>query len=333
MKNFVFAAAIGTLALAQPAWAQDAGDTAAEDDTIVIEMSPYGEEEAEGEMDALGIAMISAMLGEMFKAEPLTPAAQARLPAATLVAASLLPEGVYGEMMGQMMDSFLSPILKLAEADGGGMSAGDLMDYTGLYGEEVESLSPEQRGELTQIFDPVYEERTRAQFEMIVGAANAVFATLEPGVRDGLAKAYASRFEENELAALNAFFATPAGAKYASQSLVINTDPQVISGMMQSIPNLLEQMPAVIESIENAEAGLPEPRRFDDLTPAEQRRASEILGVDQVTLRESMAAAEMMEAEAEAEADAWGDEMEEWSDEAMEEAAEDAAAEVEEAVE
>ena len=332
MRKFAFAAAVSTLALAQPVVAQDEG---AEEPVYVVnpEFSENDgsefEDEGDGEMDAAALAMITGILGAMFEADPLTPEAEARLPAATSVAASLVPEGVYGEMMGQMMDSFLSPILKLAEADGGGMSASDLTEYTGLYGEDLESLSPEQRVELTEIFDPVYETRSKAQLDMIVGTANAVFATLEPGVRDGLAKAYASRFEESELTALNAFFATPVGAKYASQSLVINTDPQVISGMIQSIPNLLEQMPAVLEAIESAEAGLPEPRRYDDLTPAEQRRASEILGVEQTELRESMAAAEMMEAEA----DAMGDEMEDWSDEAMEQAVEDAAAEVEEAAE
>ena len=272
-------------------------------------MALDGDESAQDdeEMDAMAIALVGSIFATMFEAEPLTPEAEARLPAASSVAASLVPEGVYGEMMGQMMDSFLSPILELAEQDGGAMSAGDLAEYTGLDQQGIESLSQEERAELTQMFDPVYETRSRVQVDMIVGAANSVFATLEPGVRDGLAKAYATRFEASELDALNAFFATPAGAKYASQSLVINTDPQVISGMMQSIPSLLEQLPVLLESFEDAEAGLPEPRRYDDLTPAEQRRASTILGVDQPTLRESM-----VEAEAAAE-------MELQFDEAMEE--------------
>ena len=65
-------------------------------------------------------------------------------------------------------------------------------------------------------------------------------------------------------------------------------------------------------AIEDAEAGLPEPRGYDDLTPAEQRRAAQLLGVDQLTLRESMAEADMMTedaaaADAEANMDAMGD--------------------------
>lgn len=296
MKKIILAAACSAFALAQPAFAQDS-DEADEPIPLYVGGGEEGDEEVgEEEFGEMAMAMITGMIAEMFQAEPLTAEAEARLPMANSVAASLVPQGVYGEMMGQMIDSFLSPIMKLAEQDGGAMSGDDLAVYTGLYEHDVENLPQESRLELTQMFDPVYETRTKAQFDMIVGAANSVFSALEPGVRDGLAKAYASRFEANELAEMQAFFATPTGAKYASQSLVINTDPQVISGMMQSIPSLIEQLPVLLESFENAEAGLPETRRYDDLTPAEQRRAAEILGVDQQMLRESMAEAELMEA-------------------------------------
>ena len=300
MKKIILGAACSAMALAQPAFAQESAEA---DEPVPLVAGEGDQESGEGdqemgeeELDQMAMAMITGMFTEMFQAEPLTAEAEARLPLANSVAASLVPQGVYGDMMGQMVDSFLSPIMKLAEQHGGAMSGDDLAVYTGLYEYDVENLSQEQRLELTSMFDPVYETRTKAQFDMIVGAANSVFSALEPGVRDGLAKAYASRFEANELAEMQAFFATPTGAKYASQSLVINTDPQVISGMMQSIPSLIEQLPLLLESIETAEAGLPEPRRYDDLTPAEQRRAAEILGVDQQMLRESMAEAELMEA-------------------------------------
>jgi len=142
-------------------------------------------------------------------------------------------------------------------------------------------------------------------------------------VRDGLARAYASKFEASELAELESFFATPVGAKYASQSLLLNADPQVISGMMDTIPSLIEKLPMLTESFENAADGLPEPRRYDDLTPSEQRRAAEMLGIDQVTLRESMAAAVAMEEEA------MTIDMSDWSDEELDAAADEAADEIE----
>ena len=330
MKRFAISTALGSLVLAsaQPVLAQDAD----EPPVMVIEQADDSDQTEtadvwfdgdadtdEGAGDAMAMAMVTAMLSSMFEPEPLTAEAEARLPAASSVAASLVPEGVYGEMMGQMMDSFLAPIFKMANTEGG-MSNSALATYTGIAMETVDALTDEQRAELTDIFDPVYQTREQAKFDGIVSGINTLFGVLEPGVRDCLARAYASKFDSSELADLQAFFATPVGAKYASQSLLLNADPQVISGMMKTIPSLIEQLPALKESFENAEAGLPEPRRYDDLTPSEQRRAAELLGVDQPTLRESMAAAEAMEDEAMTE------DMSDWSD-ADVDAAADAAAE------
>ncbi len=306
MKKFVFSTALGSLVLAsaQPVLAQNAegaqktisppseasGEEYEETDDVWFEESE-GEGESGSQDDALAMAMATMLLTTMFEAEPLTAEAEARLPAATSVAASLVPEGVYGEMMGQMVDSFLGPIFEMADTKGG-MSASDLSNFTGITGDAIDTLTDEERAELTGIFDPVHETREQAKFDGIISGVNTLFAVLEPGVRDGLARAYASKFEESELLDLQAFFATPVGAKYASQSLLLNSDPQVIAGVMKTIPSLIEQLPTLKESFESAGEGLPEPRRYDDLTPSEQRRASELLGVDQDTLRESMAMAE-----------------------------------------
>ena len=334
MRKFVASTALAslTLAMAQPALAQSTDEQP--EVVVTIEEAPaddeheFGEvwlddaqDDGEGQDDMMAMAMVTAMLSSMFEADPLTAEAEARLPLANSVAASLVPEGIYGEMMGQMIDSFLSPIFKMANTEGG-MSTSDLATYTGLTDGAVEALTDEQRAELTDIFDPVYQAREQAKFDGIVSGVNTLFGVLEPGVRDGLARAYASKFEASELADLQAFFATPVGAKYASQSLLLNADPQVIAGMMETIPSLIEQLPALTESFENAAAGLPEPRRYDDLTPPEQRRAAELLGVDQPTLRESMAAAEVEE-------EVMTDDMSDWSDEDLSAAADEAADRVE----
>lgn len=343
MRKFLVTTALGSLALAsaQPALAQSSEGAqkagppmivipAAEEDEVEETAEVWFEEdEGEGQDDALAMAMVTAMLSTMFEPEPLTAEAEARLPAATSVASSLVPEGVYGEMMGQMMDSFLAPIFKMAGTEGG-MSASDISTYTGVEGEALDALTDEQRAELTGIFDPVYETRERAKFDGIIAGVNTIFGVLEPGVREGLARAYASKFEESELLELQAFFATPVGAKYSSQNLLLNSDPQVIAGVMRTIPSLIEQLPTLKESFENAEAGLPEPRRYDDLTPAEQRRASELLGVDQVTLRESMANAEAIDEEDwEAVFAEEADSIDAAADEAADELEEESAAEVE----
>tara|TARA_B100000678_G_scaffold121540_1_gene101709 strand:- start:734 stop:1708 length:975 start_codon:yes stop_codon:yes gene_type:complete len=320
MKNYAIAAAIGSLAISPPVFAQETGEQA----EVTIEIVELDEvEEEEGE-DAFAMAMVGALLSTMFQPDPLTEEAELRLPQAEAVAGALVPEGVYGRMMSDMMGSFTEPLFEMAKM-GGGMSADELSLYTGLYGDEAYALTAEERSELTAIFDPVHEERATAGMTKITTVVAEVFDIIEPGMREGLSKAYAARFTDSELAEINAFFATPTGAKYAAQSLPVQADKHVIAGMMKSVPALIERMPQVIEALESEDGnGLPEPRGYDDLTPSEQRRASELLGVDQETLRESMALAKEAEA---LEAVAVPDE--DW-DESAEEAADRAAAEMEE---
>lgn len=292
MKINAITTGLGALALAsaQPALAQAVAQEPEPTTTIGGSEAAEGGS-AEDSMGMLGMAMLGAMIATMFEPEPLEADAQARLPQAQSVAGTLIPEGVYGTMMSQLVDSFTGPIFALADV-GGGMDGEDLAKYTGLEKEQTDALSQEERNELTEIFDPVYETRASATIDMVSGMLNQVFLALEPGMREGLARAYAGRFSASELAELEAFFATPTGAKYAAESLPAYTDPQVISGLMQSMPALMTQLPAMVEQLEAAEDGLPEPRRYDDLTPSEQRRASALLGVDQMTLRERMAAAD-----------------------------------------
>lgn len=296
MKTINTITALGALALAnaQPALAQDMA--AGEEPAVAIGADdPTEDGAAEDDMDALGMAILGAMIATMFEPEPLAPDAEARLPQAQAVAGSLVPDGVYGIMMTQLVESFTGPIFELAEL-GDSMGGAELAEYTGLSTDQTGDLSEEERNELTKMFDPVYGERASATIDMVSGMLNQVFVALEPGMREGLARAYAGRFTDSELAELQAFFATPTGAKYAAGSLPAYTDPQVISGLMQSFPALMEQLPTLIESLESVESDLPEPRRYDDLTPSEQRRASALLGVDQVTLRARMAEVDELEA-------------------------------------
>jgi len=205
--------------------------------------------------------------------------------------------------------SEIAPNLEQGDA----MSSLDLADYTGLYGEEVDALTEEQRRELTTIFDPVYQERMEAEMAAMTDMMERVFGSLEPGLREGLSRALATRFSTDELEAINAFFATPAGAKYAGESLIMFTDPQIMASVGQAMPALMQEMPALFGGEGDTAGDLPSPRRYDDLTPSEQRRAAELLGVDQPTLRARMAEAEEAKAEEAGAAggapadDAWSD--------------------------
>ena len=291
MKNIALVTAIGVFAFAQPAQAQDekASEEPASDNQAELQQSQNTEGDEPGPNAA---AALAEMMGTIFSAEPLTAQQEARLPAAGEAANALVPEGVYGRMMREMMDGTFGGLFDMVVAEGDAMSSLDLADYTGLDSEQVDSLSEEQRRELTKIFDPVYQERTKAEMAAMTDMMERVFGRLEPGLREGLSRALATRFTGEELAAINTFFATPTGQKYAGESLTMFTDPQIMASVGQAMPALMEEMPAFFGGKSEAADGLPEPRRYDDLTPAEQRRASELLGVDQQSLRERMADAE-----------------------------------------
>ena len=298
MKNIALVAALCALAVAQPALAQD--DSAAEEASADIQAELQQADPDEAGQNA-GVAL-AEMMGAIFSAEPLTAEQEARLPAAGAAANALVPEGVYGRMMREMMNGTLGGLFDMVAEEGDVMSSLDLADYTGLSGAQIDALTEDQRRELTTIFDPVYQARMEAGMAEMTAMMEGVFGRLEPGLREGLSKALATRFSMDELDAINAFFSTPAGEKYAGESLIMFTDPQIMASVGQAMPVLMEEMPAFFGGKGDPASDLPEPRRYDDLTPSEQRRASELLGVDQATLRARMAEAEQAKGE-EAEAE------------------------------
>ena len=293
MKNIVLVAAMGALALAQPAMAQDEGAAQEAAEDIQAELQEADPDEAG---QSAGVAL-AELMGAIFSAEPLTAEQEARLPQAGAAANALVPEGIYGRMMREMMDGTFGGLFGMILEQGDVMSSLDLADYTGLAGGEVDGLTEDQRRELTTIFDPVYQERMEAEMAAMTDMMERVFGSLEPGLREGLSRALATRFSDDELDAINGFFATPVGAKYAGESLIMFTDPQIMASVGQAMPALMQEMPAFFGGEGDAASDLPAPRRYDDLTPSEQRRAAELLGVDQATLRARMAEAEDAKAE------------------------------------
>lgn len=111
----------------------------------------------------------------------------------------------------------------------------------------------------------------------------------EPDIREGLASAYAGRFDTKQLQEMNAFFATPTGRAYAADSYIVMMSPEVMSKMQGLVPRLMKEMPAVIEKVKAATASLPEPRKYADLTNAERDKLAALLGISRKELEEGEA--------------------------------------------
>lgn len=232
------------------------------------------------EPTAADVRMMEAM-GEMFgKAQPLTAEQEARLPEAQLVVASIFPEGTYAKMMGDTMEPMMASITGAMVQ----MPTGELAELTGLPVSDLDNMGETAISDAMAIMDPAYQERTRRIAETSVKMMTDVMSRIEPGYRDGLARAYAVRFSVAELNELNAFFSTPTGSHYAAESMLIYTDPQVMSAMNEIMPAVMEMMPQMIEAIGEATAELAAPRQYSELSDEEKAALSGILGVDQDVL-------------------------------------------------
>jgi hypothetical protein len=83
---------------------------------------------------------------------------------------------------------------------------------------------------------------------------------------------------------LNRFFATPTGSEYASNSMTLFMDPAVMGRMQALLPQIMRQMPAMIQKMTAATANLPKPRRYSDLTAAERAQLARLLGLSEADL-------------------------------------------------
>ncbi|HSG33077.1 MAG TPA: DUF2059 domain-containing protein [Sphingomonadaceae bacterium] len=227
------------------------------------------------------------IMKDVLKADPLTAEEEARLPAARQVADSLMPPGAYGKAMQESFGPLADRIMAVMEPG----PAERVADLTGLLETDLENVSEGNLEAVATMLDPDEKERNSKMVEFAFLEISALLDRIEPFYRDGLARAYAKRFDAAELAQINAFFATPAGSKYAGSMMAVMMDPQV----MAKIPDMI---PAAVGQV--AEAGtrfvmnldtIPQARKVDDLSPAERARMLSLLGMNEDEYAELTAAA------------------------------------------
>ncbi|MGK6318994.1 DUF2059 domain-containing protein [Sphingomonas sp. DT-204] len=185
------------------------------------------------------------------------PADPARLAAAEKAVAALVPKGIYMTMMRdkmpQIMDAMMSQMM--------GKTPGEL----GLPAEKgIES--GKTLGEAAANKDPAFKERMRLTTNVMFEEMGKVFDGMEPRIRAALARAFARKFTLRQLDDINAFFATPSGAMFAREYLMMFMDQEMMQEMMSLTPELMKAMPAILEKAEKATAHLPPPPKPETKT-------------------------------------------------------------------
>ncbi len=264
MRN-VLKTAIFSLALAMttPAWAQDEAEITSE--------IPAGD----------GMADFAKMLGGIFQTEPLTDEQEARLPQAEALVGTMMPERFYGTMMSDMMDKMMRPMMSMFTQPKFVLAGRLEIDQ-----ERIDALDEERRAELAGLLDPAYAERADAIITVMTDKMGGAFSVMEEPMREGLSKAYAARFDENQLADIAAFFATPTGEIYAREQMALFADPQVMQSSMQALPAIMGSFGDMETAMTEAMATLPTERSYADLTEAERARMAELVGVDAAALED-----------------------------------------------
>lgn len=109
--------------------------------------------------------------------------------------------------------------------------------------------------------DPHFLERMRIMNRVMFEEMIPIASRMEPAVRDGLARLYARKFTAAQLEDLNRFFATPTGRAYASEAMMAFVEPEVTASMAGFAPELMKEMPRIMEKVKAATAHLPLPKR------------------------------------------------------------------------
>lgn len=202
------------------------------------------------------------------------PVDPARLAVANDIVAKVLPPGSYRTLMQGSMDQVMGmmrgqmydlPVRQLAKA-------------ANLTDAQLAAIGPGTVREVMAILDPAFEQRQAIIGDTMMKGLIDVIADMEPELRAGMAEAYARRLSLADLEATCSFFRTPAGAAYAAQVMQVSADPAFMDRMRAMMPRLTGSLPAMLQKGAAATSGLPKPRRYDDLTAAEQARLRQLLG-------------------------------------------------------
>ena len=268
MRKIGMSLALGVLSLtlSAPVMAQDIVTGEIEGEVAIDDA------EADGAMDE---AAVLAMMSGLFQAEPLTAEQEARLPAATAIVATMMPEGFYGELIRDMMEKTMRPMMAM-------FSEPDFLLASRLTLDEaaIAELGDAEKKELLTMLDPAWDQRADTMVNAIVANMGGAYAAVEPPVRAGLAKAYAVRFDEAQLADISSFFATPTGGEFARQSMALFADPQVMGATMEAMPEMIGSFTEMETSMEAALESLPAERDYGDLSAAQRARMADLLGVE-----------------------------------------------------
>ncbi|WP_033075639.1 DUF2059 domain-containing protein [Sphingopyxis sp. MWB1] len=217
-----------------------------------------------------------AFLEKLFDMSKLPPVEPARLALAETTTAALIPPG----SLEKMVDRLYGPIIDMAMAEMDKPSAATLSAKTGIESEQIAELDEATQAQIAQMFDPRRKEREEKILAVLRPLLSEALSDMEAPMRAGLARAYAREYSAAQLEDINAFFATPTGRSFAGETMVLQSDPELILAMVRGLPPMLNKFIDRAPTLEAEFKDIPTPRTLADLDKAEMKRLAKLLKVD-----------------------------------------------------
>ena len=216
---------------------------------------------------------LEKLFATMFDNKDLGPIDPQRLTLAKQATSQIMPDGIYSKMMTGLMDKVMGAFLMPT----GGMSDMEISLATGVDVPEA-GFDTAKRQAVTDLLDPNHAQRTAAVKNMLNPMMDKMARVIEPPMREGLARAYARKFSFEQLTELNGFFATPTGGVYASESFLLQADPEVMQAVFSAMPSLLGELGDPSADMEKTMAAIPAAKTLGELSAKEKDSLAKLLG-------------------------------------------------------
>lgn len=180
----------------------------------------------------------------------------ARFAQAERIIDKVLPKGFFSKAMESSMGGLSQKMVS-------GMLDMQASEFLAMSGKGDPAMAEKLKGksarEMIALSDPHFEERMQIMMETMQREMMPIMDGIEPDFRVAMARAYARRFSAGELSDLDRFFSTPTGARYAAESLLMMSDPDIVAASQKMAPELMRAMPAILQKVQAATAHLPPP--------------------------------------------------------------------------
>ena len=195
------------------------------------------------------MSAVFAMFDKLFPPQP--DPDPARLALARTSAAAMWPNGAYAQMTTGMVSTVYDRVMQMKASD---LPRADVKT-------EIAAGKDPSLHTLATMKDPYFDQRAAAIRAVVQEEAGKVSAIIDPRIRDGLARSMARRFDEHQLADINAFFATSSGHALATQYLQMWVDPDMMRSIFTTMPEMMKLMPDMMAKVKAAGDKYPMPSK------------------------------------------------------------------------